>query len=239
MHLDDVEAGVAGARRGVAPGGDQRADVRRVERVRHVPAGIHRLGRRRDRRPRRLVARRCVGGGEGAHAVPRPLAARLAAGMGELDRRNGAVLAQMAGDARERRNVRARPQPDVAIGDAAVLGDRGRLDADDAEPAERELAEMGEMPVAREAVGGAVGAHRRQHGAVAQHDLAEAQRGEQKRLWGRCHPTKMSLRAKRSNLFTCAFACGGDCFVGLRPPRNDVCVAPRNDRECVLACRPP
>ena len=68
-------------------------DLRQRQFGRHQPAVLHRLGARGDDIPS-LLATRPVGIIERAVAVPRALHAGLAPGMGDLDRRQRAVLAQ-------------------------------------------------------------------------------------------------------------------------------------------------
>ena len=90
-----------------------------------------------------------------------------------------------AGDAREAVDMCASFQmPGVAVGDAAVLGHRRRLDEHEAGAAEREAAEMDEMPVGGVAVDRRVLAHRRDDDAVLERQCAERERAEQGRWHG-------------------------------------------------------
>ena len=108
-----------------------------------------------------LVARTRVRIGQSFQAVPRPLTAGFAAGVPDLDCRHRAMRAHDIGDTRQRRNVRIRPDAEIAVCDAALLCHRRHLGEHDAGSAERELAEMDHVPVARHPAVGAVGAHRR------------------------------------------------------------------------------
>ena len=86
--------------------------------------------------------------------------------MPELDRRHRAVLLQEAGDAFQRRGLAVVPQPDVAMGDAALRRHRRGLDHDDAGAALREFAEMHEVPVIGDAIDRRILAHRRKQDAI-------------------------------------------------------------------------
>src|SRR6185295_6981892 len=80
------------------------------------------------------------------------------------------------GNARKSRDLRVRPDADVAVRDAAAGFDRARLDEHDARTALRELAQVHEMPVVHQALGRTVLAHRRDHDAVLRAHLAQAER---------------------------------------------------------------
>ena len=97
----------------------------------------------------------------------RPACASWIAGTAPLSRRN-------VGDPLQRRGLAVVPHADVAMGDAALRGDRGRLDHHDAGAALRELAEMHQMPVAGDAVGGRILAHRRNQDAIPGGHAAQA-----------------------------------------------------------------
>jgi hypothetical protein len=140
--------------------------------VRCDPAFVERNGARRDDVPRRLAAQKIVGI-KRSIAEPRALHAGLASGMGELDCRHRTMIAQEGCYACERRDMRVAPQTHIAMRDAAVLRHRGCLDHDDAGAAEREAAEMHEMPIVGHAVIGRILAHRRDDDAILGLDAAQ------------------------------------------------------------------
>jgi len=69
----------------------------------------------------------------------------------------------------------------AVVGAAAARFDGGLLAADDAGAADRELAEMNEMPVGQIAVDREILRHRPKHDAVARRDAAHRDRTEQQR----------------------------------------------------------
>jgi hypothetical protein len=72
--------------------------------------------------------------------------------------------------------VRIEPQAVATRSDPPLLGDRGRLDENEAGAAERKTPEMNQMEVVGEAVMRAVHRHRRHHDAVAQRHAAKGYR---------------------------------------------------------------
>ena len=84
-------------------------------------------------------------------------------------------------DPRDRRDLRVGPQTQVAVTDAPFRRDRRRFGEDEAEAARRELPEMHDVPIVGDAIGRRVLAHRRDHGAIAQRDAAQRERGEELR----------------------------------------------------------
>jgi len=79
-------------------------------------------------------------------------------------------------------NVRLVPDARVAVRDAPAALDRGRFDEYDARAAQRELAEVHEVPVADMPVLRRVLAHRRDDDAVARFYFAQCDRLEKKRF---------------------------------------------------------
>ena len=75
----------------------------------------------------------------------------------------------------ERGDLFVGPQAEVAIGDATFGRDGGRLEDDEAEAAEREPAQVREVPVIGHAVDGRILAHGRHDGAVAQREAAQVE----------------------------------------------------------------
>ena len=67
------------------------------------------------------------------------------------------------------------------MGDPATRLDRRRLGEHRRRPAERELSQMYEMPVARQAVMCRIGAHRRDHDTVSEPGTADIERRKQRR----------------------------------------------------------
>src|SRR5690606_34907867 len=86
-------------------------------------------------------------------------------------------------NALQRRDLPVLPQTQVTVGDATLRVHAGRLEDDEAETAERETAQVHEMPVVGVAVPGRVLAHRRNHGAVAQCQFAQGVGGEELGHW--------------------------------------------------------
>jgi hypothetical protein len=93
--------------------------------------------------------------------------------MGELDAGHGALGLHESGDVGQSRNLLVTPEADVAVGDAALRRDGGRLDDDKAEAAQRELALVDGVVGGHEPVLGLVHAHRRDRQAVAEGDVAQ------------------------------------------------------------------
>ena len=113
-------------------------------------------------------------------AVPWHVARTLAAGMGELHRDRGLrMLAHRGEDRLQRRFGGVVPQPEAARRDAADILDMGRLDAEHRGARQRQIVDMGEMPVIGLAIFGRVLAHRRHHDAVGKRQAAQLDRGEQ------------------------------------------------------------
>ena len=72
--------------------------------------------------------------------------------LAELDAGRGALAPEEPDDAREGSNLLVVPEPEIAVGDAALRHDAGRLDDHQPEAAHREAPEMDEVPVVGEPV---------------------------------------------------------------------------------------
>src|SRR4029079_12181898 len=117
--------------------------------------------------------------GQAPAATPGHVAARLAAGMGDLNPGHRAVALDEARDAGERLDMRIAPDPHIAGRDAAIAGDGGRLDHDESRAARCAAAEMHEMPVIGEAFLRGILAHGRHGDPIAQRHLAQSERAEE------------------------------------------------------------
>ncbi|MNZ87031.1 hypothetical protein D3C78_1058780 [compost metagenome] len=175
VQLQPLEAG----RQGAAGGGDEvglhAGDVALAHGLRHLgQVGAEGDGRRGDGLPAARVAFRDM-----VVALPRPVGAGLAPGVGDLDARHGAGGLDGAGDRGEGRGLLVAPQPGAGRGDAPFGGDGGGLDDHQAGAATGDAGVVVQVPVVDQAVGGAVLAHRRHGDAVAQGDVLELERGEQ------------------------------------------------------------
>ena len=105
-------------------------------------------------------------------AVPGAADAGLAPGMAELDGGDGAAMGDDAGEAAEQVLVRRVVGAQALFGDPPDCRDMGRLGHHDAGAAHRLGAELLDVPVVAEPVGGAVLAHRGDADAVAGGDRA-------------------------------------------------------------------
>ena len=94
--------------------------------------------------------------------------------MGELRAPDGAVRAHEPTDARQHLDMPVLPETEIVRADPAFSGDGRGFGEDERGTADRELAEMNEMPVVGESVGTRVLAHRRHADAVAQRDPRSA-----------------------------------------------------------------
>ena len=113
-------------------------------------------------------------------AVPWRVARRLAAGMGELDHHGGLrALAHRGQDRLQRRFGGVVVEAEAARRDAADRLHRGRLDAEDRSPRQRQRIDVGEVPVIGLAIDGRILAHRRHHDAVGKRQAAQLDRGKQ------------------------------------------------------------
>ena len=129
---------------------------------------------------RRLRLPAAFGDRDQLPAVPRRVARRLAAGMGELHRHRGLrMLAHRGQDRLQRGFGGVVPQPEAARRDAADRLHSGGLDAEHRGARQRQRVDVGEMPVIGLAVVGRVLAHRRHHDAVGKRQAAQLDRGKQ------------------------------------------------------------
>src|SRR5581483_8236828 len=145
------------------------------ELARRQPALGDRLRRRSDRLPF-LRAGLQIFFRERAHALHRRLRRRLAAAMRQLDSDRGALSLHEGDQRLEAFGLRLVPDAEVVLVDQADLLDPGRLDEDEAEPAERVTAEMYDMEgAAGVARLGAVMHHRRHDEAVLQGESADGE----------------------------------------------------------------
>jgi hypothetical protein len=102
----------------------------------------------------------------------------------ELDARLAALGVQEVDHACQAGHVVVGPEAHVAVADPPLGRHPGRLDDDQAEAAQREAAEVGQVVVADEAVGDRVLAHRCDDQTVGQGQAAEGQGREE---GGRSH----------------------------------------------------
>ncbi len=90
--------------------------------------------------------------------------------MAQLNARDGALSLKKTGDTAKRRCLCVVPKAKVAMRAAALFSNGGRLGKDQPGAAHGEPAQMHQMPVIRDAVPGAILAHRRYRDAVAESD---------------------------------------------------------------------
>lgn len=112
--------------------------------------------------------------------LPWRAAARLAAGMGQLDGRHGTDGSDRRSQARVRPDVLITPDPEIARRDPPLRRHRGCLGHHQRSAGHRTRDEMGQMPVRRLAVlGAAVLAHGRDADPVSEADASQGQRTEE------------------------------------------------------------
>src|SRR5688572_4447796 len=196
VQLGDFEARGVRAPRGVAKRVDDHLPVAFLDRPRRDPALAERLRARRHRAPR-PVAALGVGLGERAVAVPGARHARLASGVRELDRGDGALALHELRDAPQSGDVRVLPDAGIPVRDAPALLYRSGLDEHDARAALGELAEVDEMPVGDLAVLCRVLAHGRHYDPVPKPHLPQFQLLE-----------KLHLTSSRPATANFPFPCG-------------------------------
>ncbi len=173
VDLDDLEARLERQLRRGGELGDDVAQLLAAQLVRHGVALVEGDRAGPQRRPAALLGR------QRPFAAPRRVGAALAARVGELEARDGAVGADLLDDAGEGLGLRLVPQPQVVRADAAFGGDAGGLEQDQARSADGAGDVVLEVPVVRgadgEAVGvGAVLAHRRHPHPVGDVEVAQA-----------------------------------------------------------------
>lgn len=184
VNFDEVEAGLDAAAGAVGERLNELLDAR----------GAHRDGRHvrleRDRAGRLGNPAAAVNGSRAAAGVAAEqgaelgVGARLAPGVGELDRGGGSLRVDEVGHAAPCADLFIVPDAGVAGRDAALGHDRGRLRHDEAGAAAGERAEVHEVPVGGHAVllVRRVLAERRHPEAVTQGQRAEGQGAKQRRV---------------------------------------------------------
>src|SRR5580704_3197479 len=185
MDLDDVVACRIGALGSLAEFPHKRRDIVDSELTRDLPA----FGRRQfggaDHLPFLPAG---AGRSELAGLVEGARRAALAAGMGDLGAGERALLLEEAHQALVTLDLAVVPHAEIALGDPAARLDGAVLGEDDAELAERKLAEMDQVVVVHLPVDGAVLHHGGDDGAIGRGDAAQAERREEKRFLQRSVP---------------------------------------------------
>ena len=168
VQLEHVETGADGACSRSRIVADDRVHLRPVELRRHLAVGQVGQGRGRDDGP--------VAVGQGlVHALPHEPGGALASGMAQLQADLGAAVGvHEVDDAAPGRLVGVAVDAGAAVADARRLGDGRHLGVDEPGAALRAAAQMHKVPVAGQAVMGAVLAHGRDHDPVVEHHLAQA-----------------------------------------------------------------
>ena len=175
VHLDDVVADALGALHGRNVILDQVLHLALGQRVRRMPALAERDRRRRDGLPGVFFLGQRLG------AERRRLGRALAPGVTDLQTLLGdAVLLAEVDDAFHRLLVVVGIETGAFVRDAADRIDVGHFGHDQRRCAERELAEVHQMPVIGGAVGRVVLAHGRDNDAVGQRQAAHGDRREQR-----------------------------------------------------------
>src|SRR4029079_9404701 len=118
MHFQDFKTGRERSLGGFTPARLHVADIAYAEFVPHQPAGVHCNRARRDDAPG-LLSARAVGVVDRTIAMPGPLHGSLAAGMSKLNGRYCAIGLDELRYAFQWRNVRVRPDAQIAVGNAA------------------------------------------------------------------------------------------------------------------------
>ena len=107
----------------------------------------------------------------------------FAAGMRDLDAGHHILRLHEGRDASQRRNVRRRPQSQVAVGDAALRGHCRGLDEDAGRATERQPAKVGEVEILGDAVDRRVSRHGCDDDAVLERDALNCDGCEEQRLY--------------------------------------------------------
>ncbi len=165
MDFGEKKARIHGAPGGGGEVGQDLIHTRAIQFVRQRVLGAESRGRRSDH-----IFPACFGRRKSAIGLPGPSHAGFAAGMGELDRRNAALLLHELADAQQLRNVVVAVNAQVAGGDAPLRTDGGRLREHDAGAPHGAAAEVYQVPVGGEAVDRAVLTHGRDHDAVGKRE---------------------------------------------------------------------
>ena len=177
VDLEDFEAGFQGALGRVHPVTLEHGEIGDGKLPRHDMALGHRLGGGRDGVPLLLAAGE-VFRRQRAVAEPGPLHGALATGVRELDARHHVLRFHEFGDALERRDVRVRPDAQIAVGDAALVRHRGGLDEHASRASQHQPAPMREVKVLGDAIDRRVGRHGSDDDAVLEGDVADGDGGE-------------------------------------------------------------
>ncbi|MNT08309.1 hypothetical protein D3C72_1430480 [compost metagenome] len=178
VQLDHVEAGLVGAHGGIDKTLHDLGHVRRIESARRRPAGAGRECAGAQALPGFFIGRhaRRV---DGRPALPQRLAAGLAARVRQLHADGAALRVDEIDHGLQWRDLAVVPQAEVGGADASARIDGGALGEDQARAAERELAQVHQVPRRGMAALGGVLAHGRDDDAVGQRELAQLQGLEQ------------------------------------------------------------
>lgn len=185
VNLQHVETGRLRPCGGPGPGLDHAYDFALSQRVRNRRSCVGGQRAGRDWLPGLPVFDRGAGAAVALKrlaAFPRPLHARLAAGVSELDAGGRAALMQQVDDARKARHEGIVPQAEIANRAAAAALDLGRLDHHQAGATGGVAAGIHDVPVGGAALVRRILVHRRHHHAVFQVEIADRERGEEQRL---------------------------------------------------------
>jgi hypothetical protein len=166
VDLDEVEPGLEGAVGGEGEVGDDLVEAGAVEGGGKAVGLVEGDGGGRNGLPATF------GGGNEAGPLPGDGHAGFPAGVGELGSGEGAVVMEEVGDALEAGDVVVGVDAEVVRGDAALGADGVGLGEDEGRAADGAAAEMDEVPVVGESVGGGVLAHRRNGDAVGERETA-------------------------------------------------------------------
>src|SRR5258708_2280763 len=112
-------------------------------------------------------------------ALPRPVGAGLAPGMGDLNAGHCPGGLNRPDDGRKRLGLPVIPQSRVTWGDPAFRGHRRGLGDHQPRSAARQLGQVHVMPFVGQAVDGGVLTHGRHYDAIAQGDVPQLERLEQ------------------------------------------------------------
>ena len=206
VQIDHLEAGLVRAPRRLPEILDDLRNLVARQRARH------RIGFGRGQRTRRNqlpgVPVGDLGRGlERRAALPRTEAARLAAGMPELDSRHGIMRLDEVRAALQARDERVVPQAEVADRAAPAPLHLGGFHDDQAGTPRRVAPDIHQVPVGREALHRRILVHRRDHDAVLEPHVADRDRFEQHRTGHVCAPCPalwavewVKLRRRRGRL---------------------------------------
>ena len=178
VNFNEIESGFEGSGGGLAEGFNEGVDSGLIERAGNGVGGGKRDGARRIGQPATVLRLEEAFAGEGdGHAA-------FSTGVGELDADACALGVGEGGDAGEGGDVFVLPDAEVANGDAAIGGDGGGFNHDEASAALGACAEVDEMPVSGEAVLRGVLAHGRDADAIGENHGAELEGREERMAHG-------------------------------------------------------